>query len=144
MASTLLIFYQFQLKISLFHKRNGRYVKAYGISNLTIDVCKYVSGGLTSKLMNMVEDEMKTHSNLLQPCPISVYLIYKIRLKSEMKIKLTLNFQGNVYLREYSIKELLYPTSAHTCLLQVIAATNVAKRELFVAQLKLIYDIKPK
>lgn len=61
-----------QVKISILRKQHNRYVKAYGIGNLTLDFCKYFRGGMTSNFMDLISKEMKTSSNIFRPCPITV------------------------------------------------------------------------
>lgn len=43
-----------------------------GLKNVTIDICRFLEGKVTSTLMNLVAAEMQNCSNAFHPCPYSV------------------------------------------------------------------------
>lgn len=62
----------FQLKVSFFRRAQNRYAVLFGMKNVTIDMCKYLKGGVASNFMNLIVTDLKETSNLVHPCPYQV------------------------------------------------------------------------
>lgn len=62
--------------MSLFRKQNKRFVTAFGIRNMEIDFCKYLTGKVSSNLMTRISGELKRRSNILHSCPLAVRTLY--------------------------------------------------------------------
>lgn len=63
-----------QLKVSFYRKAamQNRYTVLFGMRNVTIDLCKYLSGTVGSNFMNFIINDLKSTSNLVHPCPFTV------------------------------------------------------------------------
>ena len=63
----------FQL-IALVSSRQGtkKYSPVMGLKNITIDVCRYLSGSVGSHFVDIFANDLKKYSNAFHPCPFSV------------------------------------------------------------------------
>lgn len=61
-----------QVKLSMFRKQASTYKTFMGMNNLTIDLCKYLGGGISTAVIDILFPNARTHSNVFHPCPFSV------------------------------------------------------------------------
>lgn len=63
-----------QAKISAYRFVHGRFTTFYGMNNITINICAFFKGTVTSNLMILTAAKAKKHTNLYHGCPYKVNL----------------------------------------------------------------------
>lgn len=129
------------MKVSLLRKQNKRYVKAFGMQNITIDLCRYLTGTLSSNFMNLMSSKLKEHSNILRPCPFVVRFPY---LRSFSRFTdLRISFQGNTFIKDYHLRDNFYPSSAEgQFAFQLVAFKRHGNRDIFITDFKLFFGLR--
>lgn len=50
------------------------YAVFMGLKNVTVDICRALSGHVQSLVVDIILKDIKNYSNLLHPCPFSVII----------------------------------------------------------------------
>ena len=66
----------FQSLVSLSSRQDTKqYSTVMGLKNITIDICRYMSGSVGSYIADIIVKELKKYSNAFHPCPFSVRIL---------------------------------------------------------------------
>lgn len=143
-------FISFQVKVSITHHKstdkndNGRIFM--GMKNITIDICRFNSGSISSNLMNIVAGDFRNCSNCYDQCPFTVIGRIKFILHSWLLHQFHF-LQGHKYFRNCQIvDDSLFPPVVPAG--RYVAHANFflksKKRELLIFAFKLFMDVRPK
>lgn len=98
----IFVFASFQMKITMSVKQKNAYRIFLGMNNVTVDLCAYFGGSLSSAIMNVFFKDLKEHTNLFHPCPFSVNFLHIFQFRKQMD---TLYAQ---IVRQFVFKNLLF------------------------------------
>lgn len=63
-----------QMKVTFARKmKKNRIVPMFGVKNITIDLCKSLSGLVHSNFLSLIIDDLKELSNCVHECPFTVW-----------------------------------------------------------------------
>lgn len=96
----------FQVKVTVYHpaNKNGKGKIFFGMSNITIDLCRFFNGKITSNLMEIIAGDLRKCSNGYHPCPYEVYCCIMLTLFRRLNhFFFRIFVKGHIYMKKCKI-----------------------------------------
>lgn len=78
------------------------------VVNYTMDICKYLDGSLSNKILDIFAKDLKKYSNFIRPCPHSVSDTIFLWKRASFLIFFN-TYKGHFYLRNMTFNDENFP-----------------------------------